>query len=88
MLWCSCYVSGTHTVVVGDRGRVVVPAEVREQAGLVEGTVLVLLNTPGGLVLMTRRQLLARVRGELEGLDLVNELLAERRRDAEREDAA
>ena len=65
-----------------------VPAEVREQAGLGEGTVLVLLNTPGGLVLMTRQQLLARVRGELEGLDLVNELLAERRRDAEREDAA
>ena len=75
-------------MVVGDRGRVVVPAEVREQAGLAEGTVLVLLNTPGGLVLMTRQQLLARVRGELEGFDLVNDLLAERRRNAEREDAA
>lgn len=87
-LWYIRQMSGTYTVVVGDRGRLVVPAEVREQAGLDEGTALVLLNTPGGLVLMTRQQLLARVRGELEGLDLVNELLAERRQEAEQEDAA
>ena len=80
--------SGTHTLVVGDRGRIVVPAEVRTEAGLVEGTALVLLSTPGGLVLLTREQLLTRVRGELEGLDLVAELLAERRRAAEEEDAA
>ena len=64
------------------------PAEVRTEAGLVEGTALVLLSTPGGLVLLTREQLLTRVRGELEGLDLVAELLAERRRAAEEEDAA
>ena len=78
--------SGTHTLVVGDRGRIVVPAEVRDEAGLVEGTALVLLATPGGLVLLTREQLLVRVRGELEGVDLVAELLAERRRAAEQED--
>lgn len=80
--------SGTHTVVVGDRGRIVVPVEVRERAGLAEGTSLVLLDTPGGLVLLTRGQLLARVRNELDGLDLVSELLADRRRNAEQEDAA
>ena len=80
--------SGTHTVVVGDRGRIVVPAEVREQAGLDEGTALVLLTTPGGLVLLTREQLLSRVRAELEGLDLVADLLADRRHAAEQEDAA
>lgn len=51
-------------------------------------TALVMFETPNGLVLMTRAQLRARVRGELEGLDLVNELIAERRRAAEREDAA
>lgn len=87
-MWQLGLMRGPHTVTVRDRGRVVIPAEVREHAGLVEGTPLVLLNTPGGLVLMTRQQLLARVRGELEGLDLVDELLAERRREAEREDAA
>ena len=72
--------SGTYAVVVGDRGRLVIPAEVREEAGIAEGTPLVLLPTPDGLVLMTRRQLRDRVRADLSGLDLVSELLADRRR--------
>ena len=80
--------SGTYTLVVGDRGRIVVPAGVRDEAGLVEGTEMVLLSTPGGLVLLTREQLLARVRGELEGVDLVAELLAERRLAAAQEEVA
>ncbi len=79
--------SGTHTVVMGDRGRLVVPAEVREHLGLREGTVLVLLDTPEGLVLMTRDQLRDRVRRDLEGLDLVSELLSERRAAAAVEDS-
>jgi AbrB family looped-hinge helix DNA binding protein len=81
-------VSGTYYVVVGDRGRVVLPAEVRERAGLSEGTRLVLIETPNGLILLTREQLKARVRAELAGLDLVKELLAERRAQADAEDAA
>lgn len=80
--------SGTHTVTMGDRGRLVVPAEVRDRAGLAEGTPLVLLETPGGIVLVTREQLRDRVRADLAGLDLVGELLAERRADAAAEDAA
>ena len=64
------------------------PAEVRSRAGLLEGTPLVLLDTPSGLVLLTRAQLRARVRDELAGLDLVGELLADRRRTADEEDAA
>ena len=80
--------SGTHTIVVGDRGRIVVPADVRGRAGLRKGTPLILMETPHGLVLLTREQLRVRVRSELDGLDLVTELLAERRRAAEREDAA
>ena len=78
---------GITTVVVGDRGRIVVPADVRERGGLSEGTQLVLLETPDGLVLLTRPQLRARVRGELSGLDLVSDLLAERRSNARSEDA-
>jgi len=81
-------VSGTYQVMVGDRGRIVVPADVRERAGLVEGTPLMLLETPTGLVLLTRDQLRARVRADLEGADLVTELLAERRANAAAEDAA
>jgi AbrB family looped-hinge helix DNA binding protein len=78
--------SGTYQVVVGDRGRLVVPAEVREQAGLTPGTELVLLDTPDGLVLLTRDQLKQRVRAELDGTDLVTQLLADRRRNAEQEE--
>lgn len=64
----------------------VIPAAARERAGLSPGTPLILLETPGGLVLMTRRQLRSRVREELAGLDLVAELLADRRRAAQEED--
>lgn len=80
--------SGTYSVVVGDRGRLVVPAEVRDRAGLAPGTELVLFDTPGGLVLLTREQLRDRVRADLAGTDLVAALLAERRQNAAREDAA
>jgi AbrB family looped-hinge helix DNA binding protein len=72
--------------VVGDRGRIVVPADVRERAGLTAGTPLVMLETPAGLVLLTREQLRARVRDELSGLDLVGDLIEERRRAAREED--
>jgi AbrB family looped-hinge helix DNA binding protein len=73
---------------MGDRGRLVIPADLRERAGLTEGTPLVLLETPKGLVLLTRAQLQELVRADLEGLDLVGELLTERRAEAAAEDAA
>lgn len=79
---------GTYQVVVGNRGRLVVPAALRERAGLLEGTTLVLLDTPSGMVLLTREQLRDRVRADLAGLDLVGELLADRRAAAAAEDAA
>lgn len=79
---------GTYSITMGDRGRLVVPAELRERAGLAEGSVLVVIETPGGLVLLTRPQLQERVRQELAGLDLLDELLAGRRADSAGEDAA
>jgi AbrB family looped-hinge helix DNA binding protein len=80
--------SGTYQVAMGVRGRLVIPADLRERAGLAEGTALILLETPGGLVLLTRPQLQELVRADLTGLDLVSELLAERRISATTEDAA
>ena len=77
----------THRVVLGDRGEFVVPAGVRARAGLAEGTPMVLVESPDGLILLTREQALGRVRDDLDGLDLVGELLADRRRAAEIEDA-
>lgn len=79
---------GTHTVTMGDRGRLVVPAGLRERAGLAEGRTLVLLETPTGIVLVTQDQLKDLVRSDLAGADLVGRLLTERRRDAAAEDAA
>jgi AbrB family looped-hinge helix DNA binding protein len=86
--WYDAGMSGTHQVVMGDRGRLVIPAEVRERTGLTEGTPLILMESPTGLVLLTRPQLQQLVRSDLAGLDLVTELLAERRAEAAAEDAA
>jgi AbrB family looped-hinge helix DNA binding protein len=73
---------------MGDRGRLVIPAEVRERTGLTEGTALILMETLRGLVVLTRPQLQQLVRADLAGLDLVSELLAERRAEAAADDAA
>jgi bifunctional DNA-binding transcriptional regulator/antitoxin component of YhaV-PrlF toxin-antitoxin module len=73
---------------MGDRGRLVVPAELRQRAGLAAGTPLVLVESPRGLLLLTRSQLAELVRADLEGLDLVGDLVSERREAAAREDAA
>lgn len=73
---------------MGDRGRLVVPAELRERAGLHEGRAVVLVETPQGLLLLTREQLRDLVRSGLEGKDLVDHLLADRRAAASAEDAA
>ncbi len=88
MQWYDIDMSGTYKVTMGDRGRLVIPSEVRERAGLTEGSHLILLETPGGLVLLTRTQLQQLVRADLAGLDLVEELLAERRAEAAADDAA
>ena len=77
---------GTYATSMGDRGRLVIPAGLRERAGLVEGRPVVLLDTPKGIVLLTREQLKELVRADLSGLDLVADLLSERRRDAAAED--
>jgi len=78
--------SGTYAVTMGDRGRLVVPAEVRERAGLTEGSPLVFVETDDGLVLLTREQVKARVRADLSGVDLVDQLLADRRQASAGED--
>jgi bifunctional DNA-binding transcriptional regulator/antitoxin component of YhaV-PrlF toxin-antitoxin module len=80
--------SGMYQVRMGDRGRLVVPAELRLSAGFVEGTPLILVETGGGVVVVTREQLKTLVRADLAQKDLVGDLLADRRRQSEEEDAA
>ena len=82
----SYHMDGIYSVTMGDRGRIVVPAEVRARHGFDPGAVLVFTESPWGLVLTTRKALLARIQSELEGSHLVDELLTDRKRQATIED--
>lgn len=73
-------------MTMGDRGRLVVPSALRKHLNLQTGTPLVMIETERGVVLATREQLKALVRSSLQGLDLVDELLADRRRQAVADD--
>ncbi len=63
-----------------------IPAPLRERNGLVEGTPVTVVETPLGLVLLSRSQLQQVVREDLADVDLVGELLVERRSAAASED--
>lgn len=80
----------TYTVRLGERGRLVLPAELRRRAGLREGQELVLIYADGIVRLATRRDLARSGRGMFSragrGRDLVSELIRERREEARRED--
>ena len=74
------------TVVLGQQGRLVIPAEVRSALGLRPGDVLHLQVEDQRLVLQRPRDAAAQLRGlgrVPDGRSLVDELLAERRAEAE-----
>lgn len=73
-------------VKVGDKGRVVVPADVRDARGWTKGTTLIGIDTSRGLLLMSREEARRLVREQLSDRDLVQELIDERLADARRED--
>jgi AbrB family looped-hinge helix DNA binding protein len=84
--------AGSFRVRLGERGRLVLPAELRRAAGLSEGDELTLTLEAGGLRLVGRRELARAGRGALAHLgrdrDLVGELLEERRAEAVSEQAS
>jgi AbrB family looped-hinge helix DNA binding protein len=82
--------SDTSTVAVGPKGRVVIPAEIRRELGIYEGSELVALVEDGGVLLLPRAEVKRRLRGLFSGVgtSLAGELLEDRRRDAAAEDAA
>ena len=84
--WYRIEMSGTYPVVMGDRGRLVVPAELRERMRVASGSPLLFIDTPRGVLLVTREQARELVRESLNDHDLVAELLADRRREAAAED--
>lgn len=82
--WYVWLVSGTSIAVMGDRGRLVVPAAVRQRQGWEADTQLVFVESEGGVVVLTREQLHKRVSRGLSGPSLADELILERRAEAER----
>jgi AbrB family looped-hinge helix DNA binding protein len=77
-------------VTVGDRGRVVLPSAVRRQLDLKPGTPMLLsTEDDGSLRLRSYRAVAEQSRGllrQLPGGSMVDDLLAERRAEADRED--
>ena len=80
----------TLSVKVEKSGRILIPAAVRRQFGLKEGTEMILRVDETGIQMGTREQALARIHERLrryipEGRILSEELIQERRAEAERE---
>ena len=79
--------SDTATVSVGPKGRVVIPADIRRQLGLREGSQLVALIEGEAVVLVPRSAIKSRLRSIFADLDVSmrQELIDERRAEAARE---
>ncbi|HUZ89008.1 MAG TPA: AbrB/MazE/SpoVT family DNA-binding domain-containing protein [Candidatus Acidoferrales bacterium] len=77
------------SVRLGRQGRLVIPADLRRKLGLNDGDELVARDEDGRLVIERRSAVLTRIRRRLQALpaevSLVDDLLAERRREAQRE---
>ena len=79
--------------MMAENGRLVVPAPLRQQLGLAKGGKLVASVRDGALVLETYENAMERVRRLAQsylgsGGSVVDELLAERREEAAKEDAS
>lgn len=71
-------------------GRIVLPAELRQDLGIVQGDELVIVRDANGLHVETPEQASAAMRAYFKalvpaGVSLADELIAERRAEAERE---
>jgi AbrB family looped-hinge helix DNA binding protein len=79
-------------VRVGPKGRVVVPAEIRRELGIEEGTELMARIEGDGVVLEPRSAAIRRLQSLLSHIprevSLVDELIAERREEARREETS
>jgi AbrB family looped-hinge helix DNA binding protein len=75
-------------IEVGPKGRVVIPAPIRRELGIEQGSQLVALVEDGGVLLLLRGDVRRRLRGMFSGVEasLSAELLADRRREAASDD--
>lgn len=81
--------SDTAVVSVGPKGRVVIPASIRRELGIEEGSELVALVEGEAVVLVPRSAIKTRLRSIFAGTraSMSQELIAERRADAARDEA-
>jgi len=80
----------TETVVLGESGRIVLPAVIRKEFGLEAGERLTVFSQNGEIRILSRKMALESIRagiikerGSLEGI--LDEFLAEKREEAARE---
>lgn len=83
-----------HTLSMSENGRVLIPAAVREQLGFKPNSRIYMEVKDGGLVLMSAAQHFAKLRAFFDehlnippGHSIVDELIADRRAEAAKEDA-
>jgi AbrB family looped-hinge helix DNA binding protein len=79
--------SDTSAVVVGPKGRVVIPADIRRRLGLQVGSQLVALVEGDGVLLLPRAAVKARLRGLFASVQssMAEELVRDRRASATEE---
>lgn len=75
----------SHPVTIGEKGRLVLPIDVRSRHGWEAGSQLVAIDTELGMLLVSVEDGLRWLRARWEGRDLVAELLGERRREVDAE---
>ncbi|MPZ24221.1 MAG: AbrB/MazE/SpoVT family DNA-binding domain-containing protein [Dehalococcoidia bacterium] len=79
----------SNRVRVGPQGRIVIPAHIREAAGIKPGDTLILLEEDGQISLHTDESIWRKIREGVPpvapGVSVVDELIAERREEARRE---
>ncbi|MFM8155987.1 MAG: AbrB/MazE/SpoVT family DNA-binding domain-containing protein [Actinomycetes bacterium] len=52
----------SYSLTVGDKGRLVIPAEIRAAHGWESGTAVIAVDAPGGVLLLTLEEAMERIR--------------------------
>ena len=81
----------TETVILGQSGRIVLPASIRKQFGMEPGERLTVISENGEIRILSRKMALESIRAEVlkcvrPGISLADELVRERRDEVRRED--